>query len=355
VEAKEKHIVCTSSLCSFFSYYMSTCCNMKSVTTEVSAVLPATGPVKLAIIGGSGLYKLEGLEVLEEVNPTTPWGQPSSPITIAQTQDGHRVAFLARHGNGHALNPSEVPFRANIAALKGIGVEAILAFSAVGSLQEEIRPGDFILPDQLIDRTKGIRPSTFFENGAPAHAPFADPFHAGLAELVARQAARTLPNLKIHREKTLICMEGPAFSTRAESRLYRSWGGDVINMSAVPEAKLAREAEIAYQMICMSTDYDCWRVDGEDVTVQSVMKTMAENSQNARLLLHALLPGVNSAIDVDATVIVFDAVTATAPVFPKHHLLGEIKGCMKYACMTRPEIMPTEIRAALRYILPNYF
>ncbi|KAI8048515.1 nucleoside phosphorylase domain-containing protein [Syncephalis plumigaleata] len=324
---------------------------MGSVPAEMAAVLPATGPVKLAVIGGSGLYKLEGLEVLEEINPTTPWGQPSSPITIAQTQDGHRVAFLARHGNGHAFNPSEVPFRANIAALKGIGVEVILAFSAVGSLQEEIRPGDFVLPDQLIDRTKGIRASTFFEKGAPAHAPFADPFHAGLTGLVARQAAQTLPNLRIHQDKTLICMEGPAFSTRAESRLYRSWGGDIINMSAVPEAKLAREAEIAYQMVCMSTDYDCWRVGGEDVTVQSVMETMAGNSQNARLLLHALLPSVNAALDADATVIAADATGA----LPKHHLLGEIKGCMKYACMTRPESMPTEIRTALRYILPEYF
>ncbi|KAI9592010.1 glutamate biosynthesis-related protein [Syncephalis fuscata] len=314
------------------------------------AALPATGPVQIAIIGGSGLYKLEGLEVVEEINPTTPWGQPSDPIAIAQTQDGHRVAFLARHGKGHAFNPSEVPFRANIAALKAIGVRAILAFSAVGSLREEIRPGDFVLPDQLIDRTKGIRASTFFEKGAPGHAPFADPFHANLAGLVEREAANALPNLKIHREKTLICMEGPAFSTRAESRLYRNWGGDVINMSAVPEAKLAREAEIAYQMVCMSTDYDCWRVGEEDVTVQGVMQTMAGNSQNARLLLHALLPALNAAMDADTTVM-----SDASATLPNSHFMGDISGCMKFACMAQPDAMPAETRAALHYILPNYF
>ncbi|RKP10488.1 nucleoside phosphorylase domain-containing protein [Thamnocephalis sphaerospora] len=310
----------------------------------------ASDPVRIAVIGGSGLYKLDALEQLGTADVQTPWGTPSNPITIARLPTGQRVAFLARHGHTHSYNPSEVPFRANIAALKAIGVRIILAFSAVGSLREEIRPGDFVLPSQLIDRTKGIRPSTFFENGAASHAPFADPFYAKAADLVAREAAITVPNLKIHRDKTLICMEGPAFSTRAESNLYRAWGGDVINMSVVPEAKLAREAEIAYQMVCMSTDYDCWRVGGEDVTVQTVVETMTGNSRNAKQLLLTLLPALGETIATDAAVHVDEQ-----EIKKQDRFFSDIDGCMRFACMTEPNAIPSETREKLHFILPQYY
>lgn len=176
-----------------------------------------------------------------------------------QTSDGTPVAFLARHGLHHQISPSEVNNRANIAALRKIGVRTIIAFSAVGSLREEIRPRDFVVPDQIIDRTKGIRASTYFEGGIVGHVPFADPFDGKVREIIKTCEGVLEGGARLFGEGLLICMEGPQFSTRAESNLYRSWGGDIINMSALPESKLAREAEIAYAMICMATDYDCWR------------------------------------------------------------------------------------------------
>ena len=204
--------------------------------------------IRIGIIGGSGLYHLPGFTVLCELNPETPWGFPSDKIIVCQSPEGHKIAFLARHGRGHYLNPSEVNSRANIAALKHLGVQVILSFSAVGSLREEIAPRDFAIPSQLIDRTKGIRPFTFFEDGVVGHVGFADPFCPELATLIT-QHLHACEGLKCHENKTLVVMEGPAFSTRAESHLYRSWGCDLINMSALPEAKLAREAEIVYQMV----------------------------------------------------------------------------------------------------------
>ncbi|KAG1336174.1 hypothetical protein G6F62_006346 [Rhizopus arrhizus] len=292
--------------------------------------------IKIAVIGGSGLYNLEGLEVIEEINPETPWGYPSDKIVISATPNGNKIAFLARHGRGHYLTPTEVPVRANIAALKSLGVEVILAFSAVGSLREEIPPCDFVLPDQVIDRTKGLRPSTYFGEGLVAHAVFADPFHAGLADLIAKHEKSLEFGAKLHRNKTAICMEGPAFSTRAESHMYRSWGGDVINMSALPEAKLAREAEIQYQMICMSTDYDCWRVDEEAVTVETVMQNMGNNGKNAKNLLHALLPDLEKAVEQGS-------------------LEPKLTGSMKFAVMTAPEKRNPETVGKLNYILPGYY
>lgn len=230
------------------------------------------GPVTLAVIGGTGLYDLPNLHPVARLTISTPWGFPSGSITISKTDLGFPVAFLARHGAHHDLLPSDVPSRANIAALKRLGVKAIIAFSAVGSLQQEIKPRDFVLPTQIIDRTKGIRPSTFFEKGFVAHAMFGEPFDLKLNKLISdaipskgflegfdtdgTPVLHTKENTNNGEDLTIICMEGPQFSTRAESRLYRSWGGSVINMSVLPEAKLAREAEIAYQMICMSTDYD---------------------------------------------------------------------------------------------------
>ncbi|KAI9320870.1 nucleoside phosphorylase domain-containing protein [Dichotomocladium elegans] len=293
--------------------------------------------VKIAVIGGSGLYHLDNLEVVEEVNPETPWGFPSDKIIIARLPSGTKIAFLARHGRGHYLTPTEVPVRANIAALKHLGVEAILAFSAVGSLREEIPPCDFVLPDQLIDRTRGLRPSTFFGEGVVAHALFAEPFHKGIADLVYAQREKLEFGSTLHRNKTAVCMEGPAFSTKAESHMYRSWGADVINMSALPEAKLAREAEIAYQMVCMSTDYDCWREDEEgSVTVETVMQNMVNNSTNAKTLLNAVLPHLDEAVR-------------------NNQLKPDLKGSMKFAGMTSHEKKNPETVKKLDYILPGYF
>ena len=242
--------------------------------------------VKVAVIGGSGFYEIEGAEIIEELSLNTPWGKPSDTITIAKVE-GVTTAFLPRHGKGHFILPQDVNSRANIAALKMIGVEEILAFSAVGSLKEEIHPLDFVIPSQVIDRTK-TRPSTFFGDGIVAHIAFADPFCSRLHQII-KPAANTT-GIKLHTNETVICMEGPAFSTRAESHMYRSWGAGIINMSTLPEAKLAREAEICYSIICMSTDYDCWRDNEEHVTVEMLIGNLNKNTANAKSLLKAILP-----------------------------------------------------------------
>ncbi|KAF4595568.1 S-methyl-5'-thioadenosine phosphorylase [Ophiocordyceps camponoti-floridani] len=245
-------------------------------------------PVRLAVIGGTGLGHLEGFTPVTVVNAETPWGRPASPIHILSHQ-GVQIAFLARHGLHHQFAPHEVPNRANIAALRHLGVRCVIAFSAVGSLQEAIKPKDFVVPDQIIDRTKGIRPFTFFEGGVVGHVSFADPFDAGLSRVIQSCAEHMDgEDVVLHDKGTLICMEGPQFSTRAESQLYRSWGGSVINMSTLPEAKLAREAEMAYQVIAMATDYDCWH-SSEDVNVEMVSKYMQANSGNAKRLVGAVL------------------------------------------------------------------
>ncbi|KAJ3191368.1 hypothetical protein HK101_007830 [Irineochytrium annulatum] len=295
--------------------------------------------IKIAIIGGSGLYSLDGLKVLGEVNPTTPWGPPSDAIIICQTPAGTKVAFLARHGRGHYLTPSEVPSRANMAALKSLGCEVIVAFSAVGSLREEIAPRDFVLPSQVVDRTKGIRPSTFFEKGLVAHTMFADPFEADLRDLIASVAAEHCPGVKFHKDRTLVCMEGPQFSTRAESHLYRSWGCDIINMSVLPESKLAKEAEIAYQMVCMSTDYDCWREGEEAVDVQAVMATMSANVVVARQLLAPLIGALEKRMKEDGGL----------------KSVNRLRGSMKFAVMTAPAKRDPEAVKKLDFLLPGYF
>lgn len=284
--------------------------------------------VNIAIIGGTGLYELEGLNVIEEFYPDTPWGKPSDKIIIAKFNE-KPVAFLPRHGRGHHISPSEIPVRANIAALKFLGVEEIVSFSAVGSLREEIEPTDFVVPDQIIDRTKGIRPSTFFENGVVAHAMFGLPFSESLSQRVLHAAQKI--HLKMHENRTLICMEGPIFSTRAESRMYRSLGGDIINMSVLPEAKLAREAEIAYQMVCMATDYDSWMVHEEPVTVETVLSYIQKNSENAKKLLYELLPNLGNGDDVS------------------------LKGSMKYAIVTDPAKQNPETVRKLKMLHPEYF
>jgi 5'-methylthioadenosine phosphorylase len=243
---------------------------------------------RIGVIGGSGLYAMDELTEVEEVRVTTPFGDPSDSITIGTLQ-GERVAFLPRHARGHRILPSDIPVRANIYALKSLGVEWVIAASAVGSLREEIAPTHMVIPDQIIDRTKA-RQSTFFTTGLVGHISFADPFCPVLSAALGDAAAAA--GATVHRGGTYICMEGPAFSTRAESHMYRSWGASIIGMTALPEAKLAREAELHYAMIAQSTDYDCWRESEEVVTAQMVMGTVARNINTVRRSLLALIANI---------------------------------------------------------------
>ena len=244
-------------------------------------------PITIGILGGSGLYHMDALEDVEERVVETPFGLPSDAI-VTGVLDGVPVAFLARHGRNHHLSPTEVPYRANIYALKTLGVRYIISASAVGSLQEFAKPLDVVVPDQFIDRTKN-RPSTFFGEGIIAHIAFADPVCSVLHQLVIEAIADlNLPDVNIHREGTYLCMEGPAFSTKAESRLYQSWGATIIGMTNLPEAKLAREAEIAYTTLGFVTDYDCWHPDHGSVTVEMVIENLQKNADNARAMIRAI-------------------------------------------------------------------
>ena len=238
----------------------------------------------IGIIGGSGLYKMEALKDVEEVAIDTPFGKPSDAIILG-TIDGTRVAFLARHGRNHHLTPSELPFRANIYAMKSLGVQYLISASAVGSLKQEAKPLDMVVPDQFIDRTKN-RISTFFGDGIVAHIAFGDPVCHNLAGVLADAVASlNLTDVTLHRGGTYVCMEGPAFSTKAESNLYRSWGATIIGMTNLPEAKLAREAEIAYATLALVTDYDCWHPDHDSVTVELVIANLQRNAVNAQKVI----------------------------------------------------------------------
>jgi 5'-methylthioadenosine phosphorylase len=239
----------------------------------------------IGIIGGSGLYSMPGFEAHEEVRLTTPFGEPSDPYVVGQLE-GKDVAFLARHGRGHRISPSELNFRANIFGMKMLGVERILSLSAVGSLKEEHAPLDFVIPDQFLDRTRG-RNSTFFGEGIVAHISFADPVCPQLSGIVHHSAGQVGINSKAG--GAYLCMEGPAFSTRAESNLYRSWGMDVIGMTNLTEAKLAREAELCYVTIAMVTDYDCWHEEHDAVTVNEIIQNLTRNAENAcKLVRHVV-------------------------------------------------------------------
>jgi 5'-methylthioadenosine phosphorylase len=238
-----------------------------------------TTQVELAVLGGSGFYSMPGLSDVDEAEVETPFGSPSDAIRIG-TLGGRRVAFLARHGRGHTLLPSEVPQRANFWALKSLGVSRVLAVSAVGSLREEFRPGEFVIPDQLIDRTHGIRPATFFGEGIVAHAGFGEPFCPQLraaADCSAREGG-----FPVHDGGTYVVIEGPAFGTRAESELYRAWGAGIVGMTALPEAKLARESEMCYAVLAAVTDYDSWRAGHEAVTAATVFEVLAGNVRASR-------------------------------------------------------------------------
>ena len=242
----------------------------------------------LGFIGGSGLYDIEGLTDRQEVELSTPFDDPSDTI-VTGSLDGVRVAFLPRHGRGHRISPTEIPVRANIYALKSLGVERILSVSAVGSLKEELRPLDLVIPDQIIDRTKS-RVSTFFGDGLVAHVGFADPFCVNLRR-DALDAAHGLTT--IHDGGTYVVIEGPQFSTRAESALYRSWEADIIGMTALPEAKLAREAEICYATLAFVTDYDVWREADEDVSVEMVVANLMKNVDTARSIIRNITTRVS--------------------------------------------------------------
>ena len=235
----------------------------------------------IGVIGGTGLYRMDGLEGVEEVAVDTPFGPPSDVI-VTGALNGVGVAFLPRHGRGHRISPSELPARANIYALKSLGVQRVISVSAVGSLREEIRPLDMVVPDQLIDRTLG-RPRTFFGDGVVAHVGMADPFCAELRYALRRSAGRA--GAQVHDGGTLVVIEGPQFSTKAESHLFRSWGADIIGMTALPEARLAREAELCYSVLACSTDYDCWHESEEPVTVEMVVENLSKNAAVSRAIL----------------------------------------------------------------------
>ncbi|HEY6232187.1 MAG TPA: S-methyl-5'-thioadenosine phosphorylase [Pyrinomonadaceae bacterium] len=285
--------------------------------------------LKIGIIGGSGLYQMSELEDIEEVNIDTPFG-PTSDAFIIGTLNNNRVAFLPRHGRGHSFTPTEVPFRANIYAMKLLGVERILSASAVGSLQEEFAPLDMVIPDQFFDRTRArVGESTFFGEGIVAHVAFAHPVCGELGDVLEESCKVT--DVKVHRRGTYLCMEGPAFSTKAESEVYRGWGMSVIGMTNLQEAKLAREAEICYATLALVTDYDCWRPGHDAVTADSVIAYLNKNARNAQLIMQEAV----------------------------RRLSGQERQCkcgsaLKNAIFTAPHLWPAETRKKLDAIVRKY-
>ncbi|MDH7489408.1 MAG: S-methyl-5'-thioadenosine phosphorylase [Anaerolineae bacterium] len=243
-------------------------------------------PVLVGVIGGSGVYEMEGLTQVEEIRVKTPFGDPSDAIIVG-TLEGVRVAFLPRHGRGHYISPTELPARANIYALKSLGVQRIIAVSACGSMKEENAPLHIVIPDQIFDRTKA-RPSTFFGDGVVVHISFAEPFCPDMRQKL--YAAAQKAGATVHKDGTMVVMEGPQFSTKAESRIYRSWGVDVIGMTALPEAKLAREAEICYATLALVTDYDVWHESEEPVTVEMIVQNLQRNVEMAKKIIRLAVP-----------------------------------------------------------------
>ena len=282
--------------------------------------------VKIGIIGGSGLYKMGIIDEIEEISVNTPFGKPSDKITLGKIK-GVDVAFLPRHGKGHAIAPHKINYRANIFALKECGVEYLVSTAAVGSLKKEIKPCDFVIAEQIIDRT-AKRISTFFEEGIVAHVGFADPFCKNLSE-IAYQAIKE-ENVNLHRG-TYICMEGPQFSTRAESNLYRSWNIDVIGMTLATEAKLAREAEMCLCGILTVTDYDCWYEGEEDVNVTSVVENLKRNDSNMANIIRRLIPKID------------------------YKRICECKDSLKYAVITSPDIIKKSVNPEIIRVLMKDF
>ncbi len=243
---------------------------------------------QIGVIGGTGLYKMVEMTEVEELKIATPFGEPTDPIILGNLE-GVRVAFLTRHGRGHRVSPRELPAKANIYALKSLGVERIISVSAVGSLNEEIQLLDLVIPDQIIDRTKG-RDSTFFGGGIVVHVAFAEPFCPVLSQVLFEAAMET--GARVHKGATYLAMEGPQLSTRAESQLYRAWGADIIGMTALPEAKLAREAEICYATVAFVGDYDCWHPEYESVTVDMILTNLRKGVDTAKRTLELLMPHI---------------------------------------------------------------
>ena len=292
---------------------------------------PQLDSARVGVIGGSGLYSINSLESIREVQIETPFGSPSDALRIG-TLNGVEVVFLARHGRQHHLLPSEIPYRANIWALRSLGVRWLISVSAVGSLREHLRPRDMVVPHQFIDRTRQ-RPQSFFGNGCVAHVSLADPFCPTLSEWLAAAAAGEMPvGHHLHRGGTYLCMEGPAFSTRAESELYRSWGCDVIGMTNHTEARLAREAEIAYASLSMVTDFDCWHDDHDAVTVEMVVGNLKANATATGPILERLM----------------DSFREERPGSPAHNAL-------EHALMTSPDAVPAETRKRLDLFTSPYW
>ena len=281
---------------------------------------------QIGIIGGSGLYDMAEVSDRTEVTLTTPFGDPSGPYLLG-TLRGRRVAFLARHGAGHRLTPSELNFRANIFGMKLLGVEYILSASAVGSLKEEYAPLDIVIPDQFIDRTFG-RAGTFFGRGLVAHVGFAHPFCRILSGIAAESGQGS--GARVHKGGTYVCMEGPQFSTLAESNLYRSWGADIIGMTNLQEAKLAREAEICYTTIALVTDYDCWHPDHDHVTVDMIIANLVQNARTAQQMI------------------------ASAVERLPYERTCECASALKYALITRPDAIPEQVRTELAPLVGKY-
>lgn len=285
---------------------------------------------KIGIIGGSGLYQMDALKNIQEVELSTPFGSPSDAFIIGQLEEV-TVAFLARHGRNHHLLPSELPFLANIHGMKQLGVEYIISASAVGSLKETVKPLDMVIPNQFIDRTKN-RVSTFFGSGIVAHIAFGDPVCPNLADILADAVASLeLAEVDLHRGGTYVCMEGPAFSTKAESNLYRSWGASVIGMTNLPEAKLAREAEIAYATLALVTDYDCWHPEHDNVTVEMVIGNLQRNAVNAQEVIKAAVRKLS----------------ANPPQSSAHSAL-------KYSLLTSPDKISDTAREKLKLLIDKY-
>jgi 5'-methylthioadenosine phosphorylase len=281
----------------------------------------------IGVIGGSGLYEMEGMTGVSQVTVDTPFGRPSDEY-VTGTLDGVQMVFLPRHGKGHRFTPSEVNYRANIYGMKKLGVTRIISVSAVGSLREEIVPGHIVIPDQFIDRTRGFRKDSFFGNGVVAHVQFADPVCKDLSAVLHAAAGEV--GVTVHRGGSYVCMEGPAFSTRAESHMYRSFGASIIGMTNLTEAKLAREAEICYGVIALSTDYDCWHDAHEDVSVEAIIAIIKANVANAKLIIKRAV----------------------------QQIAGE-RGCacsesLKYAVISDTSVIPVETRENLELIIGKY-
>lgn len=284
----------------------------------------------IGVIGGSGLYEIEGLTEVQEVTIETPFGAPSDAYITGHLGDA-KLVFLPRHGRGHRFLPSEVNYRANIYGMKKLGVEQIISVSAVGSMKEEIVPGHIVIPDQFFDRTQGRRAATFFGDGVVGHVQFADPICGELAEILAGSAAAV--GATVHKGGTYLCIEGPNFSTRAESTIFRSWGVDIIGMTNVPESRLAREAEICYGTVALATDYDCWHDGHEDVSVEAVLEIIRQNVATAREIIR----------------------TASEQIVARRKIRGcDCGDALKFAIMTERSLIPEATRQALEPLIGKY-